>query len=758
MKNISISGIAKSTLFSCILTLVSIFPTTLQAQELDWVRTTGTIYKQGTMIATDAADNVVSCGFLINNNIFVRKWDKFGNFLWEMESTSGVASNYEKPKWILTDAADNIITIGYRYTISGGSEYPNAIVILKYTPDGTLLYKRTIPGVVQSTLRGALDPAGYLYIAAAGLITGEPQAGFNLLKLDTDGNTVFISTHNFGSVHGIYNMRYRNGLIAMTGTTVINGFNCTTALFDDSGNYLWGSTIASLSGRDVEIDDAGNVYVVNTDYATGLDQDIRVTKYDNAGTILFSYIYDHAGNYETPARINMQPDGNLVISGIGSTPSKGYETFKLSASGSLMWEQFQATTYIPSVNFLWTNDATGETFITGSSSIEGGTAGLTLIKYASDGAFDWYVTYDSTCISGMGIAQGSDASIYVVGANQWTILHYFDIVPGGTCDIPTGVFASGITNDAATISWTEIPAAIAYHVQYKTTTANAWTETSIDIHTKTLTGLFPGTTYAYRVQTVCAGGSSDFSTIQQFTTLGTGYCDSHGLADANDNIALVWVGGILNASVGSGGYSDYTNLYAELVKGSSYNLTVTSTRAGAYTQIWEMWIDYNQDGDFFDPGEREVAFKSTAYGWQIKNFSVPNSALTGTTKMRVSLKKGGPVQTPCDIFTRGEVEDYTIVILPPRTGDIVAETAEENGASIVVYPNPTSDVLLLETKGFTGNMQITIFDLSGRTVMEDNISAQESSTLQLRSLPSGIFVLHITDEKGVTQSTKIIKQ
>jgi hypothetical protein len=39
-------------------------------------------------------------------------------------------------------------------------------------------------------------------------------------------------------------------------------------------------------------------------------------------------------------------------------------------------------------------------------------------------------------------------------------------------------------------------------------------------------------------------------------------------------------------------------------------------------------------------------------------FTVPTSALAGTTRMRVSMKYNA-AQTACETFAYGEVEDYT---------------------------------------------------------------------------------------------------
>ncbi len=133
------------------------------AQTLDWVSTTGSYYKQGVMVARDTNDNVVSCGYLIHDRIFSRKWDKFGNFQWEKDDTSAIFNYRERPAWIATDNSNNIITLGYRYY---GTDYqqPNAIVVLKYSPSGTLLFKKTFQGAFGLSLRCELDLTGNIYI------------------------------------------------------------------------------------------------------------------------------------------------------------------------------------------------------------------------------------------------------------------------------------------------------------------------------------------------------------------------------------------------------------------------------------------------------------------------------------------------------------------------------------------------------------------------------------------------------------------
>ncbi|CAL2081847.1 M43 family zinc metalloprotease [Tenacibaculum sp. 190524A02b] len=142
------------------------------------------------------------------------------------------------------------------------------------------------------------------------------------------------------------------------------------------------------------------------------------------------------------------------------------------------------------------------------------------------------------------------------------------------------------------------------------------------------------------------------------------YCDSNGRSINDEFISRVQLNTINNSSSGSnGGYADYTaTVSTSLSKGSNYSITITpSWRSTVYSEGYSVWIDYNKDGDFTDAGEQvwsKAASKDTSVTGQ---FTVPNSATSGNTRMRVSMKYNG-VATSCESFGYGEVEDYKIVI------------------------------------------------------------------------------------------------
>ncbi len=178
--------------------------------------------------------------------------------------------------------------------------------------------------------------------------------------------------------------------------------------------------------------------------------------------------------------------------------------------------------------------------------------------------------------------------------------------------------------------------------------------------------------------TVSKGGSSDFKTIYDCITVSnTQYCTSHGNA-TTEWINSMDIGGQSNPSGSSGaaGYQDFTGIIFNLDPGGAYTMTLTPGFPGRSTfEYWKVWIDFNQDGDFIDSGEEVLSFskkKSTVTG----TLNIPSTA-AGTTRMRISMK-GGSFATSCEVFSAGEVEDYTVSFIPSVPQPPVAEFTADN--------------------------------------------------------------------------------
>lgn len=149
-------------------------------------------------------------------------------------------------------------------------------------------------------------------------------------------------------------------------------------------------------------------------------------------------------------------------------------------------------------------------------------------------------------------------------------------------------------------------------------------------------------------------------------------------------------------------YSDYTTLVSApiMVQGFSYPLTVTVGQCNsfAYGGYVRVWIDYNQNGLFTDPGEQVWTSAYTTFaiaGTFINagNITIPATATPGFTRMRVTAMESG-IPSPCTSPTWGEVEDYNIQIITPTpcSGTPGSNTVVAPSASIC--PNSTAQLNL----------------------------------------------------------------
>ena len=145
------------------------------------------------------------------------------------------------------------------------------------------------------------------------------------------------------------------------------------------------------------------------------------------------------------------------------------------------------------------------------------------------------------------------------------------------------------------------------------------------------------------------------------------YCASQGDFPWHEWIARVKLSTLDNQS-GKSKYSDFTGLSTTLQKGQAYPVTLTAGYSYfTWNEYWRVWIDYNHDGVFSTPDEvvQQQILTAPANGTQTASvtgsINISQGALTGATRMRVSMKRGG-FASSCETFANGEVEDYTINI------------------------------------------------------------------------------------------------
>ncbi|MFZ4412599.1 MAG: M6 family metalloprotease domain-containing protein [Bacteroidales bacterium] len=200
------------------------------------------------------------------------------------------------------------------------------------------------------------------------------------------------------------------------------------------------------------------------------------------------------------------------------------------------------------------------------------------------------------------------------------------------------------------------------------------TGTSVNI-----SNLTQGNTYYFAVYEYNASDHCYKTPALNGNACTTGYCAAGSLTTYSfgEYISNVTIGTINQASGrGSSGYQDFTSpLSTDLTIGTTASATINCTYFYDYDHVL-IWIDWNQNDDFTDPGEN--VYVSSVYPFVnphiTADFIVPISAVIGTTRMRIRLDDAanGPNATPCGFGEWGEVEDYTINVLPPTNSSFTA--------------------------------------------------------------------------------------
>ena len=317
---------------------------------------------------------------------------------------------------------------------------------------------------------------------------------------------------------------------------------------------------------------------------------------------------------------------------------------------------------------------------------------------------------------------------------------------------PTNLTASGTTAVATNLSWTastDNVAVTGYDVYSGATLLGNTASTSAAI-----TGLTASTTYTFSVKAKDAAGNTSASSNVLSVKTGTtttppvAYCTSKGNSTSDEKINKVVFGTISNTSTGTAGYENFTSLSTNVNKGSAYTITITPKwTSTSYNEGYAVFIDYNQDGDFADAGETvftKAASKTTPVSGSI---TIPATALTGNTRMRVSMKYNG-IPTSCETFSYGQVEDYTLNI---KAAGTVTTLVNTNADTINIYPNPVKDILNINAKG---DYNYQLISIDGKIVKDGN---QSENAVNVQNLPTGIYIMKITQD-GKTSSHKVIKK
>ncbi len=191
------------------------------------------------------------------------------------------AQPYDRGDGITVDDRNNVYVTGWSDGINGSAQ----CIVIKYSPDGELLWERRFPpggGYGMAGYDIMNDPSGYIYAAARS--HGNED---RLFKYDYEGNLIwtrqYIAAHLFAPNDPKLTLD-QIGNIYMTSTTYDGTHAYYIVLkYDVDGNLLWeyryrhpGSSMSVNNAYDIYVDSDMNIYVTGESIVSGMGTDYDI--------------------------------------------------------------------------------------------------------------------------------------------------------------------------------------------------------------------------------------------------------------------------------------------------------------------------------------------------------------------------------------------------------------------------------------------------------------------------------------------------
>jgi gliding motility-associated-like protein len=291
-------------------------------------------------------------------------------------------------------------------------------------------------------------------------------------------------------------------------------------------------------------------------------------------------------------------------------------------------------------------------------------------------------------------------------------------ISGGTASASPNPVCANVAINLSDVGYT-VGSGMTYQWQSSPAGANTWT--NISGATTPVYTLAAGITAAtdFRFVATCATVTTPGVSNTVAVTLNPPancYCSQAASSTVDDDIGQVVYGTFSNPTTApspltgntssTGTYTNYTALGPiKVIAGAptTFQVTQINSSGSYYTCYLKAFIDINGNGSWLDAGEQvfaQAGLGSPASPSFSGTITIPSSTPPITTRMRVSLQESGSATsvTPCNTYTWGETEDYTVKILsstpPPPTlvhnaplcpGGTLTFTAADTGG----YPTPT---------------------------------------------------------------------
>ena len=311
---------------------------------------------------------------------------------------------------------------------TGVAEGDSDAFLLKYAPDGTILWQRTYGTGRSEPFLAASEVATDVAVGAGGAavyVTGFTATGHAfLLRFDAGGNLVWQAAwggDGFELPEAV--ALADDGSVYITGFTNSFGAGQQDAFlvkFTPAGTVVWERTWGGAgldAAKDVAVAADGSVYVAG-DTNSFFANDAFLLKYTPGGEVVWERdwregtIEDISGAHG----VATAPDGSVYVTGLSSINRVGQNIFlvKYTSAGDVVWEKTWGARIDAALGVVVAPD--NNIYVTGNTGYGEGNGDAFVVKFLPNGKVRHASTWGGADNeSGQAIATGADGAVYVAG-------------------------------------------------------------------------------------------------------------------------------------------------------------------------------------------------------------------------------------------------------------------------------------------------------------------------------------------------------
>lgn len=273
----------------------------------------------------DSFNNIDYCTICYNGGSGDTVWVRYYNRTPENDE--------DIPYSICVDDSNNIYVTGTSY--DDGTDYD--ITTIRYRPDGTrawLRRKNNWPWWGDDYGMKVVFDRVTKTIIVAGIVWDDNQDyNYFTMKYSRNGDSLWARTYNrypannedFLSAVAVD----QSGNVFVTGTSLddVTDYDIATVSYTAIGGVRWSHRYDAGrledGGADLTVDSLGQVLVIGTAETDTTWQDIAFLKYDNSGTLLYTYLWDNPFSHDEDLgyKIAVQTDGRMIFAGTSYSDS-----------------------------------------------------------------------------------------------------------------------------------------------------------------------------------------------------------------------------------------------------------------------------------------------------------------------------------------------------------------------------------------------------------------------------------------------------